>query len=209
MTTPYPYPEFHLILNRDYMVDLAEIQAAYYMVAATGVLVAAIYYVMNMRASRKAQELAQKTQEQTLETRQAQLFIQLYTTFTSYEFKTKWNEIMHVWDWKDFKDYDLKYGPSNYEEYSKLDFVGTFFEGVGVMVKRGLIDATLVDDLMSGHVVSSWERFEPLIMDIRVTMNWPQCLEWWEYLYREVKGIVEKQHPEMVGKEVATYKREI
>jgi hypothetical protein len=46
-------------------------------------------------------------------------------------------------------------------------------------------------------------------MDIRVTMNWPQCLEWWEYLYREVKGIVEKQHPEMVGKEVATYKREI
>jgi hypothetical protein len=30
------------------MVDLAEIQAAYYMVAATGVLVAAIYYVMNL-----------------------------------------------------------------------------------------------------------------------------------------------------------------
>jgi hypothetical protein len=88
------------------MVDLSEIQAAYYMVAATGVLVAAIYYVMNMRASRKTQELAQKTQEQTLETRQAQLFIQLYTTFTSYEFKTKWNDIMHVWQWKDFKDYN-------------------------------------------------------------------------------------------------------
>ena len=43
------------------MVELAEIQAAYYMVAATGVLVAAIYYVFNMRA--------------TLQTRQAQLFM--------------------------------------------------------------------------------------------------------------------------------------
>jgi hypothetical protein len=32
------------------MVDLAEIQAAYYMVAATGVLVAAGYYVLNMSA---------------------------------------------------------------------------------------------------------------------------------------------------------------
>jgi hypothetical protein len=98
-----------------------------------------------------------------------------------------------------------KYGFSDSEEFSKLDLVGTFFEGVGVMVKRGLIDVTLVDDLMSGHVVSSWERFEPIIMDIRVTMNWPQCLEWWEYLYREVKGIGEEQHPEVIGKEVAMY----
>jgi hypothetical protein len=29
------------------MVDLVEIQAAYYMVAATGVLVAALYYIYN------------------------------------------------------------------------------------------------------------------------------------------------------------------
>jgi hypothetical protein len=31
------------------MVSFEEIQAAYYMVAATGVLVAAIYYIMNLR----------------------------------------------------------------------------------------------------------------------------------------------------------------
>jgi len=40
------------------MVDLAEIQAAYYMVAATGVLMAAIYCTFNIRQSipnRKAQ----------------------------------------------------------------------------------------------------------------------------------------------------------
>ena len=188
------------------MVSFQDVQTAYYMVAATGVLVAAIYYVMNMRASKKTQELAQKTQTQTLETRQAQLFIQLYTTFTNYEFKTKWNEIMHVWNWKDAKEFYSKYGFSDSEEFSKLDLVGTFFEGVGVMVKRGLIDVTLVDDLMSGHVVSSWERFEPIIMDVIATMNWPQCLEWWEYLYREVKGIVEEQHPEVVGREVASFK---
>ena len=45
------------------MVDLAEIQAAYYMVAATGVLVAAIYYVYNMRISQKNSMLALKAQE--------------------------------------------------------------------------------------------------------------------------------------------------
>jgi hypothetical protein len=39
------------------LVDLAEIQAAYYMLAATGVLVAAIYYIINMRFNMKAREM--------------------------------------------------------------------------------------------------------------------------------------------------------
>ncbi len=46
------------------MVSIDEIQAAYYMVAATGVLIAAIYYVYNLKT--------------TLQTRQAQLFMQIY-----------------------------------------------------------------------------------------------------------------------------------
>jgi len=46
------------------MVDLVEIQAAYYMVAATGVLVAAGYYVLNMRTQTR--------------TREAQLFMQSF-----------------------------------------------------------------------------------------------------------------------------------
>jgi hypothetical protein len=48
------------------MVDLAEIQAAYYMVAATGVLVAAVYYVMTIRTT-------QRNLKENLETRQTQL----------------------------------------------------------------------------------------------------------------------------------------
>ena len=35
------------------MVDLVEIQATYYMVAATGVLVATMYYIMNLRETRR------------------------------------------------------------------------------------------------------------------------------------------------------------
>ena len=35
------------------MVSIEEIQAAYYMVAATGVLVAAVYYVMTLRTTQR------------------------------------------------------------------------------------------------------------------------------------------------------------
>jgi hypothetical protein len=183
---------------------MVDVQTIGVVVTAASVSVAAIYYMFTLRMNMKTQELTLKAQQQASETRQAQLFIQLYTTFTSYDFKSKWNEVMHVWEWKDFEDFDFKYGFSNSEEFSKLDLIGTYFEGIGVMVKRGLVDVTLVDDLMSGHIVSSWKRFEPIILELRRSMNWPQCLEWWEYLYHEVKGIMEKQHPDMVGREVAT-----
>ena len=47
------------------MVDLAEIQAAYYMVAATGVLEAAVFYILNLRISQRNQGLMLKAQEQS------------------------------------------------------------------------------------------------------------------------------------------------
>jgi len=57
------------------MVDLAEIQAAYYMVAATGVLVAAIYYMMTLRTT-------QRNMKMNLETRQAQLLMSILNRWT-------------------------------------------------------------------------------------------------------------------------------
>jgi hypothetical protein len=42
------------------LVTIEEIQAVYYMVAATGVLVAATYYVLNLRVSQRNQELKLK-----------------------------------------------------------------------------------------------------------------------------------------------------
>ncbi|MDH5364755.1 MAG: hypothetical protein OEY99_02855 [Aigarchaeota archaeon] len=71
------------------MVSFEEIQAAYYMVAATGVLVAAVFYVLNLRISRRNQELSLRAleqsaqaQQQTLETRQAQMFLSIYNKIT-------------------------------------------------------------------------------------------------------------------------------
>jgi hypothetical protein len=77
------------------LVSFEEIQAAYYMVAATGVLVAAIFYILNLRISQRNQELMLKAQEQsaraqqqTLETRQAQLHMQLSDTYLDWGYRT-------------------------------------------------------------------------------------------------------------------------
>jgi hypothetical protein len=159
------------------------------------ITVSILYYSSVLRNSNK-------TQQMQLETRQAQLFMNVYSTFTSYEFKKQWNTVMHVWQWDDETEFNSKYGYENPIEFTKIDVVATFFEGIGVLVKRGLVDISFVDDLMSAHIVTSWEKFKPMIENWRERDNNPQLSEWWEYLYNEVKPIMEDQHPEIVGKRI-------
>ena len=150
---------------------MSEVQTLLGYLTPISLTVGVFYYILTLRNTSRNQEMQ-------LETRQAQLFQQMYNSFTSLEFKTVWNDVMYIWEWEDLSDFTAKYG-SGTDEFPKMDLVGTFFEGVGVMVKRGLIDVSLVDDLMSGHVVSAWERFSPLIHSWREMGNWPQLLEWW------------------------------
>lgn len=158
------------------------------MVAATGVLVAAAYYVMNMR-------VMQRNSKQTLDTRQAQLLMNLYQRWSEYEFQEAWNTIIAL-EYRDWSDFNSKFGPNNPEIWKKVNIVGSFFEGLGVFVMRGFIDPTLVEDLMSAYVVVFWQKLGPMFIDIRVNMNRPTMAEGMEYLYNVIYEIWKKQHPE-------------
>jgi hypothetical protein len=167
------------------MVDLAEIQAAYYMVAATGVLVAAVYYVFNMRA--------------TLQTRQAQMLMSLYQKWNEPQFQEAWMDVM-TWQWIDYSDFQSKYSrASNPNENSKLILLGSFFEGLGVFIKRGFIDPRLVDDLMSLYIVGFWQKVEPIFFEMRKRLNSPTTGEYAEYLYKVIYDIWKQQHPETLN----------
>ena len=182
------------------MVDLAEIQAAYYMVAATGVLVAAFYYVYNMRISQRNSALAIKAQEQTLETRQAQLFMGIFQTMASKEFQTDFEEIVHQWKWSDYEDYMRKYGPfQNAVENGKHATIFMLYDGIGTLLRHGLIDSELVYDLTYAGSIALWEKFLPLVTGWRANYSAPQIYRDFEFLYTEmVKMRDAKGHPAML-----------
>ena len=73
------------------------------------------------------------------------------------------------------------YSPeANPDAWASFNSIGYFFDGLGVLVHRKLIDISLVDDLMSSSVIWLWAR-----------VIW----EWVEYLYnciRENDGEVER-----------------
>jgi hypothetical protein len=191
------------------MVDLALLQSVSYIAGALGVCVAAVYYVMNLRISQrnqelslKTQELALKSQEQNLETRQAQLFMQIYGMLYNSEFIKAANTAMAM-EFTSLDDWIDKYGrEKNPEDYTAFNTVIWYFEGIGVLVKRGLVDPTLVDDLISGIILSFWDKFKPWFLAFRVRNNFPQAGEHIEYLYHVVKEVAEKQYPGISEKKI-------
>jgi len=45
---------------------------------------------------------------------------------------------------------------------TKISTVGNFWEGVGTLVKAGLLDAELVFEVWSGHLIDDWEKLAPV-----------------------------------------------
>jgi len=78
-----------------------------------------------------------QTRKTELETRQAQLFMQIYDRFQSSEFQRN-DYLFTRWEWEDFEDFSIKHG--NADSYSIHSSIGSYYEGIGLLVKRGLID---------------------------------------------------------------------
>jgi len=65
--------------------------------------------------------------------------------------------------------------------------VGMFFEGIGILLKRELIDIELVDDMFTMPINETWLKMKDITSEIRKIRNQPTILEWFEYLYNEMK----------------------
>jgi len=150
------------------------------MVAAAGVLVGVFLSYLELRNIARQRETE-------VDTRQAQLFMDLYNHYYSKETMRDEDEVIYQWKWKDFEDFWKKYGPeTNVEAFSKWDSLETYMKGVGVLVRRKLIDPDLVKDLMGTSIILHWEKFGSVVKEIR-RRYWPHALEGLEYLYDEMK----------------------
>ena len=77
----------------------------------------------------------------------------------------------------------------------RFSTMGTYYEGVGVLVKEGRLDIRWVALLMAGMVINMWEKLEPVIEEYRLYTR-PRMASESEYLYNELMKYLEK-HPEL------------
>jgi hypothetical protein len=173
-----------MMIDLTYQMVLSTLQTA-------GLLVGIFYYIMTLRNQ-------QKTQEMQLETRKAQLFMQIYNRFTEVEFRENFNEVLNR-EWVDYDDYNKKYGRfTNPSAQAKSSSIALFFEGLGILLQKGFLDVDIVGRLMSTPIRIYWVKFYPIFNEMRATVGNEEVMEYAEYLYDGVekrfkqKGISEK-----------------
>jgi len=162
------------------MVDISTVSIV---IASAGVLVAATYYVLQLRHQNRM--------------RQTDLVIRLYSAFIGTEFTDASMRFLAL-EFKDYEDYVNKFGPivrigkygvtvNDNPEIRGFLYVDNFFQQVGILLHRGFIDAGLVRDVFTYRVELLWKKAEPIIQGFRKEFNQPEAGKWFEYLANAMK----------------------
>jgi hypothetical protein len=155
------------------VIDITEISA---IVAAAGVFVGVVYYILEIRHQTKIRE--------------TDLAIRMnpWMNVTGSELT---NAIAAVWnlEYKDYSDFVERYGPYNLvkPENRALHMVMNYFEGVGLLLKRNLMTVDFAWDLYGSTCFMAWEKVKPLAIGIRRQYGTPDAWSNFEYLYNELK----------------------
>jgi hypothetical protein len=146
-------------------------------VAAAGVMVGVVYYILDIRHQAR--------------TRQTELVMKLYSEIGSREYVEAYPHFFSpTFEFKDYEDFKNKYplpmwlGTPAYVSFMMFCY---FFEGVGILLYRKLVDIKLVDDLFSLAIKSIWEKVKPIVEGRRKEFNMPAYWEYFEYLYNEMQ----------------------
>ena len=183
------------------------VDVTYQMVLSTiqtiGLLVAIIYYITIMRNAQRTRELTLEAQEHTLETRQSQLFMNIYNLSFGNPVFLKEVKIVHQKspDINSANDFSRAYdymnpNPEDPKFQDAWNYVSSFYEGLGVFIKEGLIDIRLIALTMTGMTQSTWNIIAPYVDELRKSYGTPRWVGEWEYLINELDRYIE-EHPEL------------
>ncbi len=151
---------------------MVDIQTVSIVIASTGVLAGVIYYILEIRHQSRL--------------RQTESVIKLSPWFNmnAREVQEAISQVCSI-EYKNYDDYLKRY--SEKPEHTMLKILGNYFEGMGILVYRKLVKADIVYDFWGDIILSSWEKVEPLLVDMRKESGNLKMFEFWEYLHNEMK----------------------
>lgn len=168
---------------------MVSVETVSIIVAAAGVFLAAINQILSNR----------RAEEQ----RQTQLLMQIYSQWNTKSFQQQYGRVRYYYANPDllgsYQDWEKLMGlepnqpfwttldDKNLDAYSDVNSMSEFFEGIGVLVKRKLIDIDVVEDLLANRIIWWWEFFRPISKGARIIVDDPKLHDHVEYLYNIMK----------------------
>ncbi len=153
------------------VLTVIDVQTVSIGIASASVVAGVIYYAFQLRNQ--------------IRTRQTDLVMRLYATFSSNEFQDAWAKVRakaSVFETvDDIYDFDKRFG------LREVNQVCLFFEGVGILLHRRLVDTTMIEDLFGGAIARAWKNVEAGVIKARQQLNDPTIYYYFESLYNEMK----------------------
>jgi len=142
------------------------------LIASASVIAGAIYYMLETRHQRRL--------------RRTESVIRLSPWFNidAKEIQEAISKVCSA-EYTDYRDYLAKY--SGKPEQTSLRLLGNYFEGIGLLVSRKLVEIDLVYDFWGDVAESVWDDYEEVINGMRKDSGTQYAFEYWEFLVKEFK----------------------
>ena len=111
----------------------------------------------------------------------------------------KANEKIYNSNWNSYAEFKNMYMGGDNPDQEFIDaynLLGSFYEGIGVLVKEGYLNVRLVALLMSGPIMEYWRKNEPIIQEFREDFGVKRIWSETEYLNKALNEYITK-HPEL------------
>jgi len=148
------------------------IESIPYVLTGIGIIVSILYYTSVLRNANK--------------TRQTQLFMQLFDRMASEENRLRSLQILQL-DFTGYDDFEEKYNMENNSEVvSKVLHVWNELNGMGFLLRKGLVDIETVNHL-AGHIVKpQWNKWKRYVAEARINEKEYDFLDDFECLAKEI-----------------------
>ena len=156
------------------LVDISTLSIA---IASASVVAGVVYYALQLRHQIKQ--------------RQTDLLVRLapWLNMSSTELQRAYVKVLNL-ESKDYDAFVKRYGSPLAEkpEQMALMTVGNYFEAIGTLLRRKLIDMELVWDYWGETFITLWEeKYKDYVDGIRKQFHHPEYGDATEYLYNEMK----------------------
>ncbi len=145
------------------MIGITEISAV---VAAIGVLIGVLYYILDMRNQKQV--------------RRTDLLVRLFSNMINKDWLEAWEKVRDR-ETLGYIEYKKKYG------FVEANQVYLFYDQLGRLLQKGLIDFDLLP-IETGQISNAWEKLGFILKGSREKFSEPKLGSGFEYLYNEMKN---------------------
>jgi hypothetical protein len=166
------------------LVDVVLLQSVSYVAAAIGVCVAAFYYVMMVRFTQRNMRVALTTA--------------LIGNVADDKVWRTWLDLLYM-EWSDYDDFERKYGTDTGEagmdNASKRLAVWNYYDVLGNLLRRGLVDRDTLYDAAAVWSFYIWFKFRTVIEEHRIRYGGKDSYVGFEYLVGEMLKMKRERDP--------------